>query len=128
MPAIWQRSRSEEGDGDMKPVDFRNAAWADIEDRLSGLRRAVWEGLRTASGPRTARQLASELGLDILTVAPRLTELGQMGFARLAPETEQKGRRGVYEAVGITAAREAFEAMRAEARGQFRQGDLRLTA
>jgi len=111
----------------MKPVDFRNAAWSEIEGRLTGLRRAVWQGL-VVHGPSTARALASEMGMDLLTVAPRLTELGQIGLARLAPEDAQKGRRGVYEAVGMTAAREAFDAMQAEARGQFRQGDLRLTA
>lgn len=110
----------------MKATDFRDATWEQIEGRLTRLRRLVWEGLIN-HGPCTTLALADATGIELLTVRPRVTELCQMGFARLADE-QPDATEGRYEAVGIRDAEAAFRAAQAAARGEARQMDLRLTA
>lgn len=85
----------------MKPIDIRNARWADIQARLEGDRLEVYDALRRC-GPATTRFLAREMNRDLNSVAPRVTELCQLGLARLAGKT---GRSGQYVAVHLEEAR-----------------------
>jgi predicted transcriptional regulator len=85
----------------MKPIDYRNATWQDIRDRLDKNRREVWRALH-ARGPSTTRELASHMAWDILNVRPRVTELVQLGFAKLEMDNGRAVRRdheGVYSAL-----------------------------
>jgi predicted transcriptional regulator len=88
----------------MKPVDIRNANWAEIEGRIEGDRREVYETMRR-TGPATTRTLAERMQLDPLSVRPRVTELYQLGLVIL---TGREGREGVYMAVPISEARDRF--------------------
>jgi hypothetical protein len=108
----------------MKPIDYRNETWADVQTRLDGMLRATWEAL-AAHGPCTTRALAVASGMDILSVRPRVTDLCHMGMARLAAGTLHS-KEGLYEAVPIAEAREIFERIRAQERGQLRQMNLPL--
>jgi predicted transcriptional regulator len=81
----------------MKAIDFRNATFADLQDRLHGLRLTVLTNLR-AQGPATTRQLAERSGIDILSVRPRITELMTLGFVCLEDGSEH-AREGVYRAL-----------------------------
>ena len=90
----------------MKPVDIRNEVWADILGRLDGDRLKVYEELR-AAGACTTRELARRMEWDLNNVAPRVTELGQIG---LCVCVGRRGKSGVYEAVHREEARVAFEA------------------
>jgi hypothetical protein len=92
----------------MKPVDIRNAHWADIEARLDRDRRAVYEAMLRL-GPQTTRTLAGLMQWDPFNVRPRVTELYQLRLARLV---RRVGKEGVYEAVPIETARREFEAQR----------------
>jgi len=80
----------------MKPIDFRNATWADLQERLQGQRLAVFNAWKKF-GPCTTQQLAASSGLSILSLRPRTTELFQLGFIRLAEQQPAKGE-GVYRA------------------------------
>lgn len=88
----------------MKPIDFSRATFAEISTHLGALRLDVWRGLLT-HGPCTTAQLADKIGMSILTVRPRVTELTQVGLARLVGG-EREGREGVYE--GLTATQAAI--------------------
>ncbi|HTJ78521.1 MAG TPA: hypothetical protein VL357_05955 [Rariglobus sp.] len=80
----------------MKPIDFRNATYADLQERLTGLRQAVFDAwLRY--GPCSTEHLAEVSGISILTLRPRTTELVQLGFVRLADRQPEKGT-GTYRA------------------------------
>lgn len=89
----------------MKPIDYRNTTWDEIQGRLKGEREAVYRGLR-AHGPCTTRQLAEALGRDILAVRPRVTELFQLGFAACGDEP---GHEGIYRAVPLWQAMQRFQ-------------------
>jgi hypothetical protein len=93
----------------MKPVDIRNAHWADIEARLDRDRRAVYEAMLRL-GPQTTRALAGLMQWDPFNVRPRVTELYQLGLARVAG---RQGRQGVYAAVPLAEAQRQFEAAKA---------------
>jgi hypothetical protein len=93
----------------MKPVDIRNETWADIAARVDGDRRAVYDGL-TRHGPATTRALAAAMGWDPFNVRPRVTELCQIGLARLAG---RRRREGVYMTVPLAVARAEFERAKA---------------
>lgn len=88
----------------MKPTDFRNATFSGLLADLPRLRAEVWQAwLR--HGPCTTRELAARMGMDLLTVRPRSTELFQQGLiavlANGAPteaEVESVGKEGVYRA------------------------------
>ncbi len=80
----------------MKPVDFRNETFRDLQGRISGQRELVlraWE----KHGPGTTAQLAERSGISILNVRPRTTELIELGFVMLAEEQPAKGE-GIYRA------------------------------
>jgi hypothetical protein len=66
----------------MKPIDYRTATWAEILKTVEGKRQHVWRMLEM-HGPCTTRQLAQATGIDILAIRPRVTELCQLGLARL---------------------------------------------
>lgn len=92
----------------MRPVDVRNESWEKLRERVQGDRAVVWALLLRMPEPVTVRHLARELDADVLSVAPRVTELVQLGFARLAGKA---GRRGLYVGIGLEEARRAFERM-----------------
>jgi len=89
----------------MKPIDLRNATWADIQERLTGDRMDVHTDL-ARRGPLTTRQLARAMERDILMVRPRVTELCQLGLVRLSG---RDGNEGVYEAIPLGEYRRMME-------------------
>lgn len=79
----------------MKPVDFRNETFADIQSRVEGDRHEVLDALRLY-GPLTTRKLAEAMGLAPEFVRPRVTELVQLGAVEIAGA---HGHEGVYRAL-----------------------------
>jgi predicted transcriptional regulator len=98
----------------MKPVDFRNATWADVQARVSGLRRRTLLALQ-AHGPCTTRALAAACDADVLTIRPRVTELIQLGLVQLVPGGT-RDHEGVYRALSAAEAESLFARIRATAR------------
>jgi len=92
----------------MKPVDYRNAIWQDIQDRLSGLRETVYEAWQQ-HGPCTTEELAERSGISILTLRPRTTELYQLGFVVLADQRD--GHSGTYRAASIQQTMDHYQDM-----------------
>ena len=92
----------------MKPIDYRNATFADIQQRLEGTRRIVYDALRTL-GPQTTRNLARLAQIDILTVRPRVTELIELGLVELAPTDGARTKEGIYRALSAAEARQVFD-------------------
>ena len=88
----------------MKAIDVRNETFADIEARLEGDRRAVYEAM-VVHGPQTTRELAASMGWDLLNVRPRVSEILSMGLALIVRKQRHEG---VYRAVSLAEAREAF--------------------
>lgn len=78
----------------MKPVDFRNATFAELEIRLAGMREAVLAAWRL-HGPGTTEQIAERSDIGILALRPRTTELFELGFLMLAEVQTVKGA-GIY--------------------------------
>lgn len=78
----------------MKPIDFRNATFEQVQLRIEGQRAAVMRAWH-AHGPGTTKQLAEASGLSILTLRPRTTELVELGFVVLAEAQPVKGE-GTY--------------------------------
>ena len=92
----------------MKPVDYRNATWAEIQRNLSGMKRRVYEAwLR--HGPGTTADVAVKSGISILTFRPRTTDLFQMGLVAVAPGTPKTAEGGCYEAIPEPNAKALFE-------------------
>lgn len=85
----------------MKSADFRDATFAELQPRLSGLRKAVWHAWIN-HGPGTTREVATRSAIDILTFRPRSTELLQMGAITIddARDDAPKGE-GIYRARGL---------------------------
>lgn len=98
----------------MEPVDFRNATWDSIQDRLQGLRLDSYRAWQTF-GPGTTRDVSGRCGIDLLTFRPRTTELFQLGLLRLV-NGESRGGEGIYQWVPVAVARAEFEKKQAEAR------------
>jgi len=98
----------------MKPIDVRNMSWAEVMQNVSEARERVHNELHTF-GPCTVRALADAIDEHVLAVAPRVTELCQLGLAEL---TGKEGRRGVYRAISVTDACHAFEAAKSAATAQ----------
>lgn len=96
----------------MKPIDYRNANWQDIQDRLTGLREQVFEAWQL-HGPCTTEELAERSGISILTLRPRTTELYQLGFIRLADQAA--GHSGIYRAATTGETMEDFRRRSREA-------------
>jgi len=78
----------------MKPIDLRNATFADLQGRIAGQRAAVLEAWRV-HGPGTTAEVAARAGLSILTFRPRTTELVQLGYVMLS-EAGKHAHEGVY--------------------------------
>jgi len=89
----------------VKPIDFRNETWASVQDRLSGLREVVYRGLE-AHGPVTTLDLAARLNISGFSVRPRVTELCQLGLAKVVDGTPRS--EGRYEAVPMIVAEAWF--------------------
>lgn len=86
----------------MKPEAYRDMTFEEIKGHLVEDRLATYQSL-TIWGPVTTRRLAEFMRRDILTVRPRVTELCQMGLARLADKAGS-GREGLYVAVPLVEA------------------------
>lgn len=69
----------------MRPIDYRNDTWANVQSHVVGLRLQVWSAFRR-HGPGTTRAIADKSGIDILTLRPRATELYQLGFLALVED------------------------------------------
>jgi DNA-binding MarR family transcriptional regulator len=80
----------------MKPIDFRNETFAQVQERVVGARAAVLAAFQ-AHGPCTTKELAEVSGLSILTLRPRTTELVELGLVILAEGQSAKGE-GIYRA------------------------------
>ena len=104
----------------MNPVDFSRSTYAQIEQALGALRVHVWNGLKQ-HGPCTTAVLSTKMEISVLTVRPRVTELVQIGLARLVPN-QPRGHEGVYEACTVE---NAIVLQQAE-RHQEQQGELRI--
>lgn len=102
----------------MKSADFRNATWQEIQAKISGIRETVYRSM-LLTGPGTTQEISERLNISILTVRPRVTELCQMGLARLA-DGQVSRKEGRYEAVPIMEAEAAHNAARS------RQIEMRL--
>lgn len=96
--------------------EIKRQNWQEIKDTLIGPRLSVWRGLSLGylqyRRAITTRECAQLIGMDILTVRPRVTELVQLGFARCAGKQDHEG---LYESVGL---REAEANFHAESSGQ----------
>lgn len=76
----------------MKPSDFRNAIWEEVQEHLSEdmLRvHAAW----LEHGPGTTRQVSEKSGISLLTFRPRTTDLYQLGLIECVGGS---GKEGVY--------------------------------
>lgn len=78
----------------MKPIDFRNETFKQLEERLNPIRMAVYNAW-LEHGPGTTRQVADRSGIDLLTLRPRTTELYQMGLV-VPHEIQDQRPEGVY--------------------------------
>ncbi len=109
----------------MKPIDYRNATFRDIQARLDKNRQEVWLAL-LKHGPCTTRELAGHLRWDILNVRPRVTELVQLCFAQLevinGNATRKEGE-GVYQGLSEAQAMALYSERVREARREI-QPDL----
>lgn len=96
----------------MKAEDYRAMSWEEIQGHLVEDRLEVYNSLQVW-GPCTTRQLAEYMGQDILSVRPRVTELCQMGLARVVEVSRTKRqedgtmREGYYETIGMADAEKA---------------------
>jgi predicted transcriptional regulator len=85
----------------MNPSEIRDMNWQQIQDALTGARQSVYNAL-AATGPCTTLQLAERSGISAFTVRPRVTELFELGLAKLVGK---EGREGIYQAVDLDKAR-----------------------
>lgn len=99
----------------MKPIDLRNATFADLQGRIAGQRAAVLEAWRV-HGPATTAELSRLSGISILTLRPRTTELVQLGYVVLSAEGKH-AHEGVYRIRTEAELAEWFAAVQASARG-----------
>lgn len=81
----------------MSPAKIRNDAFANIQDRLTGLRLRVYDAMRMC-GEKTTCEIAKMSGLDLLTVRPRVTELCQSGLAEACGRSNGQG---VYRIITV---------------------------
>ena len=104
----------------MKPIDYRNDTFADVQKRIDSGREAVLNAWRK-HGPMTTGQLAAASGISILTLRPRTTELYQWGFVVL--EGGAKGA-GIYRAAEPAEVARHFRERQAQAHSGGVQTDL----
>lgn len=107
----------------MTPIDYRNASFADLSDRLSGLRKQVMDAWLT-HGPCTTERLSLLSEISILTLRPRTTELFQLGFVIIDESSGTPGGQGaIYRAATPEEVRQHFNRLKAAASGE---GQLNL--
>jgi predicted ArsR family transcriptional regulator len=95
----------------MKPIDYRNATFAQVQKTIDGKREEVlvaWQ----EHGPCTTEQLAERSGISILTLRPRTTELLQMGFVIHLGGVRHAG---IYRAAAAHEAEAFFQTKKREA-------------
>ena len=80
----------------MKPIDFRNETFAQIQERIAGMTRAVYLAWKE-HGPGTTREVAVRAGIDILTLRPRTTDLVKLGLVCLT-DIQADASEGCYRA------------------------------
>ena len=93
----------------MKPIDLRNECWADVLARVEGSRLEVHAWLQMY-GPCTCRELAERTQRDLNSIAPRVTELYELGMVECIGKS---GKRGIYRAVQPDQAHLVFEERKA---------------
>ncbi|HMO03914.1 MAG TPA: hypothetical protein PKC67_02495 [Kiritimatiellia bacterium] len=81
----------------MKPTDFRDMTFEDLQQSLSGMRRSVYEAW-LLHGPGTTAEVALRAQISLLTFRPRTTDLYQAGLVELQPG-QKAGHEGRYRAV-----------------------------
>ena len=106
----------------MKPVDYHNATWADLQTRVNGQRLRTLLALQK-HGPCTTRALAAACGADVLAIRPRVTELIQLGLVQLVPG-ETHDHQGVYRALSQPEAQSLFRRRLLSARSHPVQPEL----
>lgn len=114
----------------MKPIDFRNATFAELRGHLVKKREAVWLDwqayeIRHGTAGATTRQVCLWAGRDILQFRPRCTELFQMGALKLGTQNAEPGtqnREGVY----VLRSMPEWEAWCAEQRAHATSGQQQL--
>lgn len=84
----------------MKPSDFRNMTFDEIQHRITGMRRKVYEAW-LQHGPGTTRRIALRSEMSLLTFRPRTTELVEAGLVELDKENQGDGHEGRYRAITI---------------------------
>lgn len=94
----------------MKPIDYRNETFADLQARITKMRSRVLD-LWNINGPCTTAELAERTGTSILTLRPRTTELYQIGAVILI---SGKGTEGVYRAASTQEMLNHFSAAKRE--------------
>lgn len=100
----------------MNTTDPRNLTWQEIQGTLHGAREAV-HGWLLRHGPATTTQISEALGMGLLTVRPRVSELCAWGFA----ECVGRGKReGIFRAITITEAQAAHERSQVESQTNFK--------
>lgn len=77
----------------MKPIDFRNATWAEVREHVTEDMRRVHEAY-LKHGANTTRALATLSGISVFTLRPRTTDLFQCGLVDCVGSS---GREGIYE-------------------------------
>jgi hypothetical protein len=93
----------------MTSTDYRDMTWEQVQEHLVEDRLRVYHGLQVW-GPCTTRQLAGLIGMDLLTVRPRVTELVQMDLAEEVEVPKERrfldrvAREGYYRVVGLDVA------------------------
>jgi DNA-binding transcriptional ArsR family regulator len=107
----------------MRPIDYRNATWEELQSRVSGLRLSALAALQK-HGPSTTRDLSEKSGMPILTLRPRISELVDLGLVELA--SDRRGVEGVYRALSFEEAQQLFARRHARAIGKPVQEELAL--
>jgi len=106
----------------MKPIDYRNATFADLQRHITGDRMRVLAAWKK-HGPCTTEDLAERCSISILSLRPRTTELLQLGFVILMGG---KKRGGVYRAAEYQEVTSYFHEQQSLANGRTVQPELAL--
>lgn len=106
----------------MKPIDYRNATFADLQTHITGDRERVLDAWKK-HGPCTTEDLAQRSGISILSLRPRTTDLVKLGFVLLAGGGK---RGGVYRAAEYQELVNHFTEQQQLAQGNPVQGELAI--
>ena len=89
----------------MKTTDCRSETWESIQKRLEGDRLRVYDHLLRL-GPCTTRQMALDgIGISLLTIRPRMTELVALGLACCVGRRRNGVSEGIYQAIPLDQAK-----------------------